>query len=348
MAIGLKATDPLQSGQWYDDDTYYQILLIAPRKKKTEGQYLETTIVAQKRGKFKEYLLDEKTQKNLIGYISDEEDVNHKNIASYLPSPGVVFPKGFLNALFPDESSKNNSIETNNFYDPIRTLLHTRKISQLIAKTWHCYLEAKASDLWCDFVNGKWDEIDSDILDGLIAREIFFFDQQSSPDNLLPKNLDIYYPLNSQKFSAKTRFLILPSSKGWQGITLSLLMAGQAYYEITKDGQTYYHQISQPILSTGEIVIKYGLEVTWDKFKGEIKELKVDPGKSSVAYEAIIPYPPIPSEINLCPENITKWSQAKDEGGEFPFYTKDKDDESYLVGVEYFSPPYPYIPLSCT
>ncbi|WP_392530691.1 hypothetical protein [Nostoc sp. C117] len=348
MVTSLTGTDPLQPGQWYDDDTYYQILLVAPPGKRSEGKYIETTIVAQKRGEFKKYLLDEKIQQNIIGCIPDQEDINHKNIASYLPSAGVVFPKGFVKALFPDNSSENNSIEINNFYDPIRTLLHSRKISQLIAKTWHCYLEAKASDVWYDFAHGKWNEIHSDILDGLIAREIFFFDQQSSPDHLVPKNLDIYYPLNSEKSSGKARFLILPSSKGWQGITLSLLMAGQAYYEIKKDGQTYYHQISQPILSTGEIVSKYGLEVTWDKFKGDIKELKVDPGKSSIAYQAIIPYPPIPSEINLSPEHITKWSQAKDESGEFPFYSKDEDDQSYLVGVQYFSPPYPYIPLSCT
>ncbi|MGF1990056.1 MAG: hypothetical protein RMY62_019635 [Nostoc sp. ZfuVER08] len=348
METSLTATDPLQPGQWYDDDTYYQILSVAPRKNKTEGQYIETTILAQKREEFQKYLLDDKTQQKLIKYIPDLEEINHKNIASYLPSPGVVFPKGFLNALYPNKSSKNHSIETNNFYDPIRTLLHTRKISQLIAKTWHCYIKAKASDLWDNFVHGKWNEIDSDILDGLIAREIFFFDQQSSPDHLVPKNLDIYYPLNSQESSEKARFLILPSSKGWQGITLSLLMAGQAYYEIEQDGQTYYHQISQPILSTGEIVNKYGLQVTWDKFKGDIKELKVDPGKSSIAYEATIPYPPIPSEINLSFEKITKWSQAKDEDGDFPFYQKNEEDQSYLVGVKYFSPPYPYIPLSCT
>ncbi|BAY76576.1 hypothetical protein NIES25_30280 [Nostoc linckia NIES-25] len=347
MPKNFTVTDPLKPGQWYDDDTYYQILLVAPRQNKSEGQYIETTILTQKRGQFKKYPLDEKTQQNLKNYIPDIEDTN-KTIASYLPSPGVVFPKGFLNALFSDESSKNQPIESNNFYDPIRTLLHTRKISQLIAKTWHCYLEAKATDVWYDFARGKWDEIDSDILDGLIAREIFFFDRQSSPDRLLPNNLDIYYPLNSEQFDEKARFLILPSSKAWQGITLSLLMAGQAYYEIKQGEKTYYHQISQPILSTGEIVIKYGLEVTWDKFQGDIKELKVDPGKSSIAYEAIIPYPPIPSEINLSPENIAKWSQAQDEGGDFPFYKKNEEDRSYLVGVDYFSPPYPYIPLSCT
>jgi len=49
METSLTATDPLQPGQWYDDDTYYQILLVAPRKNKTEGQYIETTILAQKK-----------------------------------------------------------------------------------------------------------------------------------------------------------------------------------------------------------------------------------------------------------------------------------------------------------
>ncbi|MBC1241529.1 hypothetical protein GNE10_31390 [Nostoc sp. 2RC] len=347
METSLTATDLLKPGQWYDDETYYQILLVAPRQKITEGKYIEATIVTKKRGEFKKYFLDKKTQQNLRDYSPINDDINHQSIACYLPSLGVVFPKVFIDALFIEKSSQNHSIEINNFYEPIRTLLHTRKISQLIAKTWHCYIKAKTSDLWYEFVHGKWNDIDSDILDGLIAREIFFFAQKSSPDNFVPNNLDTYYPLNN-KSNQKTRFLILPSSKAWQGITLSLLMAGQAYYEIEQDGETYYHQICQPILSTGEIVHKYGIEVTFNKFEGDIKELKVDPGNSSIAYQATIPYPPIPSEINLSLENITKWSQAKDEDGDFPFYQKNEDDQSYLIGVEYFSPPYPYIPLSCT
>ncbi|MDZ8189404.1 MAG: hypothetical protein RMX96_31780 [Nostoc sp. ChiSLP02] len=109
MATNLTVTDPLQPGQWYEDDTYYQILLVAPRQKRTEGKYIETTIITQKRGEFKKYLIDDKTQKNLIGDMPEKEDINYKNIASYLPSLGVVFPKGFLNALFRDNSSPNHS-----------------------------------------------------------------------------------------------------------------------------------------------------------------------------------------------------------------------------------------------
>jgi len=188
--------------------------------------------------------------------------------------------------------------------------------------------------------------VNIDILDGLIAREIFFFDQEFSPDNLEPDNLNIYYPLN-QKLNqdgnpAEDRFLILPSSEGWQGITLSLLMAGQAYCEL-KEGE--YHQISPPILSTGDIVFRYGLEVDWNNFKGNIQEMQLEPGKYSVSSKATVPYPPIPSERNLSIRQIEEWANAQDENGDLPFYIKDQDGNYYL-DVKYFTPPSPYMPLS--
>lgn len=348
----VKVTDPLQSEQWYQDDTYYQILLVAPRKDENKGQYIETTIVAKTRKEFQDikYLTDHKTQVQLLTYPQYKSE-RPNTIGSYLPFPGALLAKDFLKTLLPSISESplplHAYIEDNNFYGTIQTLLQTRKISQLIAKTWFSYLTAKQDNntVWNKFAQGEWTDIDSDILDGLIAREIFFFDQISSPDNLEPPNLNIYYPLLTKTGSSENaRFLILPSSRGWQGITLSLLFAGQAYYEVKTNENTYYHQICQPILSTGDIVFRYGLEVDWNRFKGEIKELQLEPRKYSVSTIALVPYPPIPSELNLPLENIKKWAEADDEDGELPFYYKEND--GYLVDVQYFIPPYPYLPLS--
>ncbi|MCF4965924.1 hypothetical protein [Nostoc sp. CMAA1605] len=392
--------DPLESQQWYKDDTYYQILLVTPRTLKQEGSHLETTIITQERKEFKQYLIDTKTYENLQEYRPNNDYDKYNHIGAYLPSPGVVFPPGFLKALFPDKSEFNESeipeprVVLNNFYDPIRTLLHSRKISQLVAKTWYTYLTVKKAaeqnhsfDPWNLFINGKWSDLlhkewhqsddAAEILDGLIAREIFFSVRKSSPNNLYPEDLNIYYPLHSQEYPPsnhkvedyRARLIILPSSLAWQAISLSLLLAGQAFYPTDQQGNilTYaeyqkaishnheeirYHQISQPILSTIEIVLKYGLAVSFDMFEGVIKEMDLNPGKSSIAYQAVLPYPPIPWEIHSSFDNLKKWAKADDQYGDLPFYhrimSQDSAEVEYLVDVEYFASPYPYIPLSCT
>ncbi|MBD2490787.1 hypothetical protein [Aulosira sp. FACHB-615] len=380
--------DAMEAGSWYKN-AYYQILLVEPIPDQTRGKFIRTTIVAGQRIRpenttdgiyFSDYQLDQKTRERLSSYPKppDYQDKNI-NIGTYLPSPGVVFPKGFIDTLtrkcldtgtsFKDLLG-SHSIELNNFYEPIRTLLHTRKTSQLIAKTWYAYLNAKKQNcgkLWNCFTEGQWHEFVGDkidILDGLIAREIFLSDQNTSSDHLEPDNLDIYYPLKSQYDTQKTRFLVLPNSRAWQGIALGLLLSGQAYYGVDKDGKytsklgeiVSYHQVSQPILSTGEIVMKYGLEVSWDTFKGDIIEMSLSPGNNSIAYQAIIPYPPIPSSDNLNIDDIKAWADAEDDpqtedATSIPFFHKRKgsgNPEEYLVDVRYFSPPFPYIPLSCS
>jgi hypothetical protein len=372
--------DPMKPGCWYED-AYYQILLIDPSSTNKPGKHIETTIVVGQRKKsatstdtknFSQYPLDQKTINRLGSYPEPPDIEKTKNtIAAHLPSPGVVFPEGFIKTL---DIKNNHYTEISNFYEPIRTQLHTRKISQLIAKTWYTYLEAKkplyanqndSPTLWTSFIQGKWknfgglEQDNLDILDGLIAREIFLSVHNSYPDHLQPENLNIYYPLHSKIQGEDSRFLILPSSKAWQGIILSLLLSGQAYYGLNKDGKytrdpekiVSYHQISQPILSTGEIVMKYGLKVSWNVFEGDIREMSLTPGNSSIAYQAIIPYPPIPSTDNLSLNQIQAWADAEDDPKfsdtpQLPFYNKDKDG-NYLVDVLYYSPPYPYIPLSC-
>lgn len=351
--------------------------------------HLKITLSTQNREKFKkDYPLDEKTKENLKKIYSEAIVPDLCSIGSLLPSSGVVFRKGFVDALLGRDKSKytfdyNSIIELNNFYDPYKTLLHTRKISQLIAKTWHCRLEAdkKTTDdtekttkihekttgtgetYWEKFARGSWDGIPSEILDGLIARDLFLYGNSSEPTmdpdpekgiKEMEEYLKIYYPLTSKPEPRKkdARFLILPSSKNWQSITLSLLLAGQAYYRVDekgaykKDGISY-HQVSQSILSTGEIVTKYALDVAYSNFKGDIKELDLAENKASAAYLAILPYPPIPSEIDLPREDIKTWAYADDAEPPFPFYSRSEDGE-YLIGTNYHTSPYAYIPLSCS
>jgi hypothetical protein len=341
--------DPMPPEQSFFDNTYYQILYVEPLSEKNE--IITTNILTKTRGadpekpqtkenhpeSFNQFKLDEQTVKKLKDYPRQEEEPEDQ-LASYLPSPGVTFPKDFIDSLF----KKNEQTELGNFYTPMRTLLHSRKLSQLIAKTWWSYLEAKKNDgfLWDKFTAGEWDIIDFDILDGLIARQIFLFGGGASPDYI--DNEKVYLPLKPNEApSEQARFMILPSSKCWQGISFSLLLAGQAYY---KRGDKY-HQICQPIFSTGEIVFKYSLEVDWNKFNGDIKEIIISHEKPWVAYHAVLPYPPIPFHADQ--ENIEKWANAEDYGGNFPFYKKDNNGK-YLIDVDYFRSPYPYIPLTCS
>lgn len=359
---------PFKGKQWYDANTLYQILLVEPNPEcRDPNKILKKTLITQERQYFNTYQLSQKTQDNLKEYPTakqEGEEIYEFAISSYLPSPGVVFKKGFTDELFKEqegstEAKDKRTININNFSEPMRTLLITRKISQLIAKTWDAYLEANleaqpAGELktFEKFRQGSWQEIDSKILDGLIAREIFLSGDKSEPDSLEPKNLAPYYPLTSKPEPVpQAKFIILPNNTAWQGIELSLLMAGQVYRKVPNNGTTYYHQISQPILSTGEIVTKYSLSVNFESFDGVIKELKLDRNKPSASFHGEVPYPPIPSKINLSHEDIKKWAYAEDLGGDIPFYIKykdeDKNEDAFLIDVAYVAPPYPYLPMSC-
>jgi hypothetical protein len=349
--------DPLNSGDWYSPETSYQILLITPRVQNNShqlppGPHIETTIITKTRGAFgsSEYELDHSSVKKLkkleYPHVGDAD-----KIGSYLPSSGSVLASGFVKALMAQNPSVQQdfpSVELNTFYSPIRNLLQTRQMSQLIAKTWDAYLEANKDHqyIWNQFTHGEWNHIKLDLLDGLVAREIFLITPNYPPDYLIPDNLNPYYPLKAKQDATEaSRLLILPSSLAWQGIALSLLLAGQAYYKVGEPGQEQYHQIYPPILSTGEIVTEYSLEVSWDIFQGNVKEMSTSPTSNSLAARVVFPYPPIPSELNLPAQHIKTWAYASDKDGDIPFY-EQTDKGEYLVNVLYYTPPYPYIPLS--
>ncbi|NEQ71580.1 MAG: hypothetical protein F6K21_40090 [Symploca sp. SIO2D2] len=402
------SSDPMLPGDPFDKDTYYQILLVEPDGGNKPCQNIKTSILAKQRGetwtlslqeedteitaqnnvkkwdaqdvneleKFHNFKLDTKTVENLKDYPKHGQE---EKLSSYLPSPGVIFSDNFINSFTKQDNTiqydtiqydlSDCQTQLGNYYTTMRFLLHSRKISQLVAKTWWAYLDAKektdfhGESLWTKFCDGKWQEIyevDSNILDGLIAREIFLYGGADSPDNIYDE--DVYLPLkphenpNKSEDQKKMRFLILPTSKAWQGISLSLLLAGQAYYMIQEGSRAKLHQINPSILSTGEITMQYTLEVDWNRFYGDIKEIIFSNEKPWIGYHVVMPYPPIPAEANIA--EINRWAFAYDELPDsvndsderkyFPFYKKDKNSDKYLIDVDYFRPPYPYIPLTCT
>ncbi len=350
MNLSPRMGDPLSQDDHFDENTYYQILLVEPSLEKT----MTTSILAKKRGKpsedsnidgFAGFELDQQTIDKLSDYPRHGRDKENK-LSSYLPSMGVMLEPEFINTFC---TQNNDPVGLGNFYVTMRLLLHSRKISQLIAKTWCIYLEAKGDTSEEKFLNGEWDNIDTDILDGLIAREIFLYGGADSPD--YPddsESSNVYSPLKPGLDGDKKRFLILPNSKAWQGISLSLLLAGQAYYKVKEGGKDKYHQIHPSILSTGEITMQYTLEVDWSRFTADIKEVIISNEKPWVAYHVLMPYPPIPDDADKI--KIRTWAEAKEdpeEENQFPFYKKDKNGK-YLIDVDCFRPPYPYIPLSST
>ncbi|HLO83460.1 MAG TPA: hypothetical protein VK203_00420 [Nostocaceae cyanobacterium] len=354
-----QTSNPLES-VWFNSETYYQILVVTPPEPNTKkvGQYIQTKIVAKKKKEFDTYFTG---KSNPDGF--------EETVGSHLPSPGVTLERGFLEAMFSSKSKPEtsgvtniNEVDANNFYASSRSLLQSRKLSQLIAHTWSCYItakkskESKESEVWKLFQDGNWHTIDSHILNGLIAREIFFIAQSVYPSELEPENLNVYYPLKGRTTiiekdgKEETRFLILPNSTAWERIALSLLLAGQAYLQIGEGKKPptdcTYQRISEPIFSTGEIIHRYGLDVAWNEYIGKITETQFGPVDISTNYHVVIPYPPVPDENNLSLEEIKTWAKASDKGGLLPFYRMTKDNK--YNGIEYVSPPYPYIPLSTT
>jgi len=350
----IEQINPPQVPVLAEDDKYYQILIVTDRPGKTEPKHINVEIVTQTK---KEFQQPEYSINVLEG---DEQKV--KRIGDYIPTYGLVFPEDLLKEIFSEQSEIpiNAVSKVNDFYSTTRSLYITRKISQLLAKSWYAYLKAIEGDraVWEKFVLGQWKDIEPTILDGLIIREILLFDEQYPPDHYLydqEKFVDIY------KLHSKT--VILPTSRAWQGISLSLLLGGQVYYEVESGGAKsshdrsstkFYRRVSEPILSTFETVNRYTLEVDFAKFSGDIQELQISPQRTSSLYKAIIPYPPIPSERNLDIADIQKWAEAKDDVVDdphdditLPFYDKNEDG-SYNLNVKYVSPPFPYLPLSTT
>ena len=370
----------MKKSQWYEGDTLYQILLVEPANNTGDGediknprQILKQTLITRTREELEKYPLDDETVEKLRNYPKARPTTIDRrpepNISSYLPSPGVVLLQELRKKLFSLSSDSDNSenpqlpdqdiININNFYDSLRTLLHCRKTSQLIAKTWYAQNQATkkyigSTKCWDLFLQGKWkaisrwDSLQEGILDSLIVREIFLSATKSPPDNFeFSEGIELEEFFSSRlETQERAKFIISPSSTSWEGITLTLLLAGQAYRKVRENGIDKYHQIVQPILSTGEIVGKYNLQISFDKSHGEIKEVPLAYNSPSTTFQVTLPYPPIPNSTNVRMKDIKQWAYASEEDGDLPFYIKENNE--FVIGTAFVAPPYPYIPVSTT
>ena len=375
------------------DDIYFQVLFIeSPPELPTDHSGDQVT-----------YRLCTKQKKSFDESVIPKYPKSPGNtmIRDLLPSEGVEFPDELCKEL------SGNFVRIANFYNTARCLLQTRKISQLIARSWWAhriytgYLNSgkenpKFDGQWTKFLEGmdsylkahpdivnrliddstanepneaKVEETALDILDGLIARDIFLtanasaigIDQFMIDEGDLPiYNAAYLYPQTDgtserPKAPANTndRMLILPNSRCWNGIRLALLLAGQAFRKEYKgDGNgnyvcqdSCYHQICQSIMSTSEIVSHYLIEASMESFHGQIEEIPMGLYSDLPYLKTKIPYPPIPGEEQIRIEELEEWFLAEDEDPECPFFIKNPDGK-YTTGIQNPTPPYPYIPIS--
>ncbi len=295
-----------------DYDPYYFQILVVERDEDKIGNNIKTTLITKTRKSFSEYPLQER------GTIADR-----------LPSKGVKVSEEFLPITTKDDNDCDKIISGNlAIYPTVRFLLQCRKLSQLIGITW--------------LSENSFDQ-DIEYRKACFAREIFFA-ANIKPDRYERErqgNEDVGKDINLSHHE-HTKYLIKRGSLSWQGINLSLLFAGQVYME---EGGKYI-PISESILSTYELVYEYGLKVSWDTFYAN----RTDYAQSGFNakppyYEVLIGYPPRPElgEFTVKEEDIKKWVDAPEDGGDIPFYGKDGSGN-----LKYPYPPYPYIPMSCT
>jgi hypothetical protein len=208
-------------------------------------------------------------------------------------------------------------------------LLQTRRLSQLIAKTWlsesSFKTESEKNSVRC-------------------IREIFL------SANLRPDNFDPNWN-NIPTSGPETSYIIQPDWLNQEGIRLSLLLAGQAYLKVEGG---YMPICDPPIFSTYETIHEYSLKVSWDTFYASRVDV-AQPGVNAKPpyYEVTLGYPPRPSVgefTSLTEEKIATWVNAPEEYGNspFPFYPPKNNGKYESDNVSYVIPPYPYIPMSCS
>ncbi len=169
------------------DDKYYQVLFVESPTDDSGDQVIHRLCTKQK--------------KTYEESVIQQSSKSQKQIQDLLPSGGVEFPTAIYNVLAQD------FVRVANYYSTARCLLQTRKISQLIARSWWAhriytdYLKTdqgnpKFDGNWADFLGSmdtylsknkqivtrltkttdpgenELEETALDILDGLIARNI--------------------------------------------------------------------------------------------------------------------------------------------------------------------------------
>nr|AEH57223.1 putative precursor peptide [Prochloron didemni P3-Solomon] len=231
-------------------------------------------------------------KKDLVKYYDIKEEENA------LPTYGVKVDESFtkLDSDLKDVQQAKHAT--------VRFLLQTRRLSQMLALTWI----DKKDEEYTNLSNSQRE------IAALVKR--IFDSYNLLPETYLLKDLDqgpkkedlsnINTHLNN-----KNPYIKETSTRGFTSISLSLLLAGQAYYGSKQHG---YKPIFKSIFSTYEMIWEYALDITWDSFYASRVELTQAGGSNPKPpyYLVEIPYPPKPSEQNLPSEYIRKWATAKE------------------------------------
>ncbi|NEN92518.1 MAG: hypothetical protein F6K48_27895 [Okeania sp. SIO3H1] len=320
-----------------EEDFYFQILV-------NDGKNDFFKLLYGTKKQLKEYLNLKKIDLPTIGAPVNENFANTPINSVFAPQNDECAAKNLSQN--ENKSVIQNSIETAR-YTTVRSLLQSRKLSQVITSTWLAQKDRKT-------------ELTKKIFDTCptLPENVWILgaDKQCH-DSHIKESVD---KIEEQK--ELSSFIIRRDSTSYQSICLALLLAGQAYY---KNGDKY-ELICDSIVSTYEIIWEFGFGLSWDDFYGSRRDV-AEPGLNPAPpYNTItLPYPPKPDKDSLEQKNIEEWARAKDlvDRGEFdrawsgdpqyknykyPFYPLWNPSEQKWVGDElkFIAPAYPYIALT--
>lgn len=264
-----------------------------------------------------------------------KEDLERKYSldSSYLPAKGVQIDQDFLQQGSGD-------------YSTLRFLLQSRKLSQIMTKTW---LEPKEQDVSTKIIKKIFDSYN-------IIPETYWLEGENKLESiediqLQRKLLDIQEKTGNGNLKKDlSALLIRPTHIGYNSISLVLLLSGNAYY---KDKQGEYIRIyDDSILSTYETIWEYALDLSWDTFYA----YRVDLSQASLQQKppftkVTLGYPARPDQFSLKQDNIKTWVNATEyysSDNKYSFYPKKDSDDWKNQKLNVVAAPYPYMPLTTT
>lgn len=284
--------------------------------------------------------------------------------AKTVPSAGIQLDPKFCAEI--DNPQSNPAIEHENEVRlatrySAQSLLKARKISQLFSCSW-LDEDYAPSDLVSPEDMARNAVIRKVLLTANLPPDVYVI--PSSEDDSGNGLLQLYrlcgqiqrdqrdnteLPPNRQGLRSR---IILPDMPAWRLIRMSLLLAGQVFWE---KGDSTYDTLTPPILSTYDICVQYAFTtVEWDEYVAQQLDI-LQPGQNQVPgyYNTTMPYPPRHSSeaVNITPQMVHEWATAPDqdrEGNKWPFYPPKKGDDYESSLVRYIAPPYPYLTLTCT
>lgn len=363
------------SSQENYDNYIFQILEVNKELIENNSEEKGINIVVGTLNNIRQYYQQE--EYNILdvnGQCVEDEDKD-KFFNDYLPSPGVKVKTSFLG------EDQNTDLKYAEF-STVRFLLQSRKLSQIMTKTW-----LDDSDYFSSCIN-----VDKEDPKKIMEeKRIKYINKIFQLFNYKPQELSLLVEGNKgieKETLTRDRVLIkllspdtavLESNRDnnnlnfsydlqkdyTKALILELFLSGQAY--IVDDTNLTLQRLNEPIFSTYELIWEYELDLSWDTYYAKREDI-ARPGYRQIKPQAlsrvILGLPAKPNDQSLKCEEIIKWVYAKEEheeknafsvpgapkGGEteFPFYPEEGSEEWKNKQVKNVFPPYPYIILSCT